>query len=114
LGREFKSITDAMKAGKTMEPAFLDSARIVADTAQQQPHRFPAGSGMEAGVETAAKAEIWERPEEFAERHDKFIESSGALLAAAEAGNAEDFATHFSATGEACKNCHQTFRARKD
>ena len=58
MGAAFKTVRDELTGGKDAAKIKAASATI-AKTANSMDKWFPAGSGSEAGVKTAAKPEIW-------------------------------------------------------
>src|SRR5439155_22475546 len=94
-----------------------DKAVIAANAAtaktmvQQLPTWFPKGSGPEAGVKTAAKAEIWSDAAGFAVAVGKLQDETAKLQQAATAGDMDAIKAQVRATAGACKNCHDTYRA---
>jgi cytochrome c556 len=103
MGAANKNIEDALKA-----------AAQIKSFAEQQTYWFPPGSGPETGVETAAKAEIWKRPEDFRQRQQTLIEASSKLVELARNEERAAFVDQFRVVGRACKNCHDTFRTPEE
>jgi cytochrome c556 len=66
---------------------------------------FPAGS--EGGDTLPA---TWQRPEDFAQRVSDFQQAATAFAAAAQAGDGVTPA--FQRLGQACKSCHDNYRAK--
>ena len=93
-----------------------DKALVAADAAaakgliQQLPTWFPKGSGPEAGVKTAAKAEIWTDAAGFAAAVGKLQGETAKLQEVATAGDLDVIKAQVRATGAACKNCHDQYR----
>jgi len=71
---------------------------------------FPPGSLSE---KSRAKPEIWAKWGEFSKHPAKVRKAAQELAAAAKAGDEEAVKLKFKAVGEACKGCHETFRAPK-
>ena len=71
---------------------------------------FPPGSLSE---KSRAKPEIWERWKEFSKHPADVRKAAQELADAAKAGDEEAVKVRFKALGEACKSCHDTFRAPK-
>ena len=71
---------------------------------------FPKGSTT---GKTKAKAEIWEKPDDFSKGAKNLAKASGDLAAAAKAGNADEVNVKLKALGDACGSCHKAFRAEK-
>jgi cytochrome c556 len=66
---------------------------------------WPAGS--EGGNTLPA---TWQRPEDFAQRLSDFQQASAAFAAAVDAG--EGVGPALQSLGQACKNCHDNYRAK--
>jgi cytochrome c556 len=77
---------------------------------------FPAGTGIDDNVaKTAAKMDIWARPDEFKAAAANLGDLAGALWAAAAGGDKQQVADAFAKLGkEGCGGCHQTFRQKED
>jgi cytochrome c556 len=68
LGGAFKALNDQLKSDKPDMAVIKASALKMKALAAQEPTWFPAGSGPEAGVKTAAKPQIWSDAAGFAAR----------------------------------------------
>jgi cytochrome c556 len=84
-------------------------AKDIMGTADQIPGAFPKGSTT---GKTKAKAEIWEKNEDFVKHAKALSKSAGELAAAAKAGNDADVAVKVKTMGDACGACHKAFRAK--
>lgn len=71
---------------------------------------FAAGKTAE---KTKAKAQIWERWDEFSKNPGKVKKAANELAHAARARDDEAITVKVKALGEACASCHTTFRAEK-
>lgn len=71
---------------------------------------FPPGTLSE---DSRAKPEIWARWGEFTKHPANVRKAAQELGAAAKTGDEEAIKVRFKALGEACKGCHQSFRAPK-
>ena len=71
---------------------------------------FPDGSG--AG-ETAAKPEIWSKPDDFKKVMRNFKVAAWKLELAAKDGDAAAIGAAFGNLGKSCGGCHKAFRAKK-
>jgi len=71
---------------------------------------FPAGTGPNVG-KTRAKAEIWQKPEDFVVKAHDFTVAANELDAAAKRGDVGQIKTSFKALGGTCKACHDPYRA---
>ena len=84
--------------------------KVIEDNMDKVLALFPPGSLSE---NSRAKSEIWARWAEFS-RHPAVVKETAQKLAdAARAGNEEGVKVQFKALGEACKSCHESFRAPK-
>jgi len=72
---------------------------------------FPEGSG--AG-ETAAKPEIWSKPDDFKKVMRNFKVAAWKLELAAKEGDAGAIGAAFGDVGKSCGGCHKAFRAKKN
>jgi cytochrome c556 len=85
-------------------------ARSIAEMSQIAPMLFPPGSGT---GNTNALPAIWERTDTFSERLEAF--QAAAVRFHEVVANDQDAATvgrSLLELGQACRNCHDTFRAK--
>jgi cytochrome c556 len=113
MGAAFKTISDETKKGSPDMAAITGAAERVKAHATEIGNWFPAGTGPEAGIKTEALAKIWEDRATFDAAVIKLQDEAGKLQAAAASGDAAAVKAQFPATGGACKNCHDTFRMKK-
>lgn len=71
---------------------------------------FPKGS---TGPKSRAKAEIWEKWDDFSKNPAKVKEAAQELAEAAANKNDAEMGAKFKALGGACNDCHNAFRAEK-
>ena len=71
---------------------------------------FPAGAGPNVG-KTRAKAEIWQKPEDFVLKAKDFANAANEFDAAAKRGDIGEIKTAFRTLGGTCKACHDPYRA---
>ncbi|MDB5422962.1 MAG: cytochrome [Phenylobacterium sp.] len=114
IGTWAKAISDELKSGKP-KPAVVKTAALnINRMAKEQYGWFRPGSGPESEEKTSAKPVIWTKPAEFKAAQDRFVAESAAMLNFASAPNAAGdpklLAPQFKALGQACSNCHNTFR----
>jgi len=69
------------------------------------------GPGTESGAPTKAKPEIWKEQAKFKQLQDALQVETGKLAAAA-GGGLDSLKGAVGATGKACSNCHDDFRAK--
>ena len=81
-------------------------ANALAELAKIAPSLFPAGSGED----TDALPAIWENPEDFAAKLTAFEDAATNLAAAVAAGDGIGPAAQ--QMGQACKGCHDDYRAQ--
>jgi cytochrome c556 len=111
-----EKIGDATKAaGRTLKSGSPDiavirtSAATIAGLAPKVPSWFPAGTGPDVG-KTEAKAEIWQKPEDFAVKSRDFAKAALAFEAAAKSGDMAAVQARFGELGKTCKGCHDPYR----
>ena len=112
VGKVMKQLSRDMKAEPLNLNAVRPSAAKMDELARKAGNWFPAGTGPSAG-KTEAKAEIWEKPQDFAAKMAAFQKASAAFHAAARAGNAAATQAAFGDVGKSCKACHDPYRAKK-
>ena len=113
IGKATKGVFDGVKAGTLTAVQAQAYGKVIADLAPQLPTWFPARSGPEAGVKTAAKAEIWAKPQDFAAKAAEFKLQSAAFYDTAKKGDLEAIKAAAPKLGAACKGCHDAYRARE-
>ena len=114
MGAAYKAITDELKRSTPNVLEIAHYASSLQEIASSQKQWFPAGSGPESGIKTAAKAEIWSRPAEFTKWEDD-LSAAIALLVKATAGqDLEIVRRQHEQLGKACAGCHKTFRVKDD
>lgn len=69
---------------------------------------FPPGSSVD---DSHALPLIWEEPDQFSEAVQNAETATAGFAAAVATGNQKTIAEGFKALGEACKGCHDRFRA---
>ena len=106
LSRELKSDTPDLAAVRQNAATFTDlGPRMVS--------WFPPGSGPEAG-KTEAKAEIWQKPEDFSAKASAFNQAAVAFGAAAQGTDLAAIRAAHANLGKSCKACHDLYRAPED
>jgi len=112
LGGKFKAISDSLKSGapdiEAIQTATTDIKTLTSDMAEW----FPTGTGPESGEKTAAKAEIWAQPEDFASKVTAFQTAAAGLAMAAATGDVAAVGPAFGATGGTCKACHDVYKTK--
>ncbi|HET7317170.1 MAG TPA: cytochrome c [Sphingomicrobium sp.] len=73
---------------------------------------FPKGTAEGVG-KSRAKAEIWDKAEDFAIKAHDFQTAANQFNVAAQSGDLGEIRTTFDALGKSCKACHDLYRAPK-
>lgn len=110
LGAAYKSLNDELRGNQPQAIVVQQAVRQVNNAAAQMPSWFPAGSGPEAGVKTAAKPDIWTRPANFKAAQDAFIAQAAKLKSLADKSDLASLRTETRNLGATCKSCHDSFR----
>lgn len=118
LGDNLKVIRDFVKEGIGTAGDVAEAARKIGEQADEIPTLFPEGTGMhEVDIETGARPEIWEDPEDFAAKAESLREA--ALNFAEEAEQHGDdrasIGRGLATLGrDGCGACHQVYREDLD
>ncbi len=130
IGDAFKGIRDQLRTSDPAVPAVQEFARRIECLGAQIPTWFPPGTGAAAQREdrhsvssglssgdsgkddhkTRAKDEIWTQRSAFEEAHKRFLAEAQKMSQVAKSGDKAALATQYKVLGQACKNCHNTFR----
>ncbi|WP_284734704.1 c-type cytochrome [Sphingosinicella terrae] len=113
MGDAMKGLGRELKASSPSVETIQRHAALIAGYGPQILTWFPEGSGPEAG-ETRAKAEIWSDAATFRERAQAFEAVSARFNQTAQTGNLDAIRAGMGELGNACKNCHDRFRAPED
>lgn len=101
-----KRTLDAKGDVKTLK----DGAEAIAKSARVIPALFPPGT--DKGGNTKALPEVWSDRAGFEQAAANLGKAAQALSAAAVSGDEAATADAFRNLGQACGNCHRTYRAR--
>src|SRR5262245_21841778 len=85
-------------------------AKDIMGTADKITSLFPKGSTL---GKTKAKAEIWEKSDDFGKAAKNLSKATGELASAAKAKDDAEVGVKVKALGDACGPCHKAFRAEK-
>jgi cytochrome c556 len=114
---KYEAMGDAMKVAsrelKGENPdlaAVRKGAATIAAFAPQIPSLFPPGTGPDAG-KTDAKAEIWQKPDDFLAKSRDFTAAARAFNAAAQSSDLAAIRAAHGTMGKTCKACHDLYRA---
>jgi cytochrome c556 len=110
IGGAFKGIADEFKKSAPSLPVIRQYARQIDELSKQQKYWFPAGSGPESDIETAAKPEIWQQPGPFKAGQVEFAEQAAKLMKISAGSDVAAIKAQWQAVGKTCKGCHERFR----
>jgi cytochrome c556 len=110
MGTAFKNAMDALRSSEPQIILIQQSARTIKNNSVALRGWFPAGSGPQPGLKTAAKPEIWTKPAEFQAAQIQLARAADGFQSAAAGGNVDAIRTAARALGGSCKNCHDQFR----
>jgi len=110
IGDAFKAVNRELKGDSPDLAAIREAAAGIAAGAGKSSGWFPPGTGPDVG-KTRAKAEIWQKPEDFAAKDKVFEQAAIAFKAAADAGDLNAIKAQAGELGKACKACHDPYRA---
>jgi cytochrome c556 len=110
MGAAFKHAMDGLHSKVPQIMVIQQSARIIKAHSQAMYSWFPAGSGPQRGLKTAAKPEIWTKPAEFRAALDGLSRAADTFQSAAMSGNADAVRAATRGLGGSCKTCHDQFR----
>ena len=110
IGKATKIINREFKAGSPNLATVLASSAQIARLSARVPSWFPPGTGPNVG-KTHAKAEIWQKPDDFRAKAIDFRRAALAFNAAARGRDVNAMKAAFGNLGKACKACHDPYRA---
>ncbi|HEX8256657.1 MAG TPA: cytochrome c [Allosphingosinicella sp.] len=109
IGDAMKGISRELKGDKPNLGEVRSGAATIAQLAPQVPSWFPAGTGPDVG-KTEARAEIWQKPEDFAAKAQAFREAALAFNTAAQGSDLGSIRSAHANLGKSCKGCHDLYR----
>ncbi len=112
IGDATKVISRELKADAPDLAKVRDGAAAIARLAPEVTGWFPPGTGPDIG-KTRAKAEIWQKPEDFAAKRDAFQTQAQAFNAATQGTDLAATRAAFAELGKSCKACHDSYRSEK-
>jgi cytochrome c556 len=114
LGAAFKTVNDGLRTSEPQTILIQMAARQIRNASTAMYTWFPAGSGPQAGVKTAAKPEIWTQPARFRQLQDAFASQAAAFQRAAGGSDVNAIRAAARSLGQSCKACHDQFRNKVD
>jgi cytochrome c556 len=109
IGDAMKLISRELKAESPNLAQVRTGAATIAELAPKVPGWFPAGTGPDVG-KTEARAEIWQKPEDFAAKAQEFREAAAAFNTAAAGSDLGAIRSAQGNLGKSCKGCHDLYR----
>lgn len=110
MGDAMKAVSRELKGANPDLAVVRKNAGIIAAFAPQIPSLFPPGTGPDAG-KTDAKAEIWQKPDDFLAKSRDFTAAARAFNAAAQGSDLAAIRAAHGTMGKTCKACHDIYRA---
>lgn len=101
-----QAIVDIVRGDVPHMDHLATHARAMADLAEIAPKLFPESSKGGDALDA-----IWKNPEDFADKLSAFKEATAAFKTAAESGDRGEIMGAFRGIGQACKGCHDDYRA---
>ena len=111
IGDAMKLVTQQLKGSSPDLMRVREGATVIATLAPQVPSWFPAGTGPDVG-KTEAKAEIWQRPEDFGTKAKAFEQAATAFQTAAQGTDLAAIRAAHADLGKSCKACHDLYREK--
>lgn len=110
IGDAMKLVTRELKASSPDLAKVREGATVIATLAPQIPSWFPAGTGPDVG-KTEARAEIWQRPDDFRAKAAAMNEAAQTFRTAAAGTDLAAIRAAHAELGKTCKACHDLYRA---
>jgi cytochrome c556 len=110
-GANMGAIGDILKFNLPYQDDIAGHARAININSKMIAEAFkkPVSAGK-----TDAKPEIWKKWDEYKADADKLTEASEELTKVADGGDRGAIVARVKKVGEACKNCHESFRKPKE
>ena len=106
IGGHMRAIVDIVRGDVPHMDHLATHANAMADLADIAPTLFPESSKGGDALDA-----IWENAEDFKAKLDAFRDATAAFKAAAETGERGEIMAAFRGVGQACKGCHDDYRA---
>lgn len=106
IGGHMRAIVDIVRGDVPHMDHLATHASAMVDLADIAPTLFPESSKGGDALDA-----IWEDGEDFASKLDAFKEATTAFKTAAESGDSGEIMGAFRGIGQACKGCHDDYRA---
>ena len=109
IGDAMKVVSRELKRDTPDLAQVRSGAAKMAELAPRVSAWFPPGTGPEAG-KTEAKADIWQKPEDFAAKTNDFQQAAQRFNAAAQGEDVAAMRAAHGELGKSCKACHDPYR----
>ena len=106
IGGHMRAVVDIVRGDVPNMDHLATHASAMADLAEIAPTLFPESSKGGDALDA-----IWEDGEDFASKLNAFKEATAAFKTAAESGERSEIMGAFQGVGQACKGCHDNYRA---
>ena len=113
FGDSMKAITRELKGDSPNLAELRKHAATYTELGPRMLTWFPPGTGPDAG-KTDAKAEIWQKPQDFTAKAQAFNQAATAFATAAAGQDLAAVRTAHANLGKSCKACHELYRAEHD
>lgn len=112
IGKSTKALGAQLKEDEPNFGVIRTNATTINELAAKSANWFPTGTGPDVG-KTRAKAEIWQKYEDFAAKDRDFRLAAQALKGSADSADVDSIKPAFATLGKACKACHDSYRTEK-
>lgn len=109
IGDAMRTITRELRTGSPNFGQLRQNSATIAELAPQVQDWFPQGTGPDVG-ETEARVEIWQNPEDFAQRARNFNQAAQQFDRVAQTDDLDAIRAAHRELGATCKACHDTYR----
>lgn len=113
FGKSMKAITGELKGDSPDLSKLREHATTYTELGPRLLTWFPPGTGPEAG-KTEAKAEIWQKPQDFAAKAQAFNQAAAGFAAATAGQDLAAIRAAHANLGKSCKACHDLYRAEDE
>ena len=109
MGDAMKLVSRELKSESPDLAKVREASATFTRFAPQIPSWFPPGTSPDVG-KTEAKAEIWQKPEDFAAKAKGLNDAAIAFQAAAQGSDLAAIRAAHANLGKSCKACHDLYR----
>jgi cytochrome c556 len=113
LGAAFKTIRDELRGDSPDAAKIRIAASDITHAASAIGKWFPAGTGLDSGVKTNAKPEVWTDAAGFAAARDTFVREGNKWAQLGNSTDAPAWKEGAASLGQSCKGCHDKYRVKK-